>query len=67
MDPLLIDLDQAARTLCVGRNSIYKLIDSGDIKRVKVGRRALITTASLHAYVAREAGEHEARDSAPAQ
>ena len=31
---------------------VYKLIDTGSIQRVKIGRRAFITQASVDAFVA---------------
>lgn len=37
----------------VSRPKIYGLINDGEITRVKLGRRALITTKSLQGYVQR--------------
>lgn len=37
----------------IKRTTVYDLVDSGEIVRVKVGRRSMITRASLDAYVAR--------------
>lgn len=47
MDPLLISVQEAARTLSVGRTSIYQLIKSGELETMKLGRRRLITIQSL--------------------
>lgn len=37
----------------VGRTTVYALVKSGDLEAVKIGRRTLITAASIDAYVAR--------------
>ena len=37
----------------VSRTTIYKLVDSGELVRVNIGRRSFITTESLTAYVER--------------
>jgi hypothetical protein len=39
--------------LPIGKTSFYKLIKSGDLDKVKVGRRTLVTGESLHALVQR--------------
>lgn len=40
----------------LGRSTIYELVDAGELRRVKVGRRAFITAESVAAYVDRLAG-----------
>ncbi|BBY47646.1 hypothetical protein MARA_11140 [Mycolicibacterium arabiense] len=58
--PLLQNYAQAMVTLGhIGRSSLYELIDAGEITRVKIGRRAFITTASIAAYVDRLVGALE--------
>ena len=56
---LLLDYMEAAEKLSVGRTTIYSLTERGELKTVKIGRRALITADSLDAYVQRltEAGD----------
>ena len=44
-------IPEAAELLGVGRTSVYKLIDSGAIGTVTIGRRRLIPHADLVAYV----------------
>jgi excisionase family DNA binding protein len=39
--------------LGISRRAVYTLIDGGQLQRVKIGRRALVTADSLNAYVAR--------------
>jgi Helix-turn-helix domain len=36
----------------IGLTMVYKLIDSGSIQRVKIGRRAFITQESIDAFIA---------------
>lgn len=42
----------AAQALSLGRTSIYKLIREGRLETVKLGRRTLITVASIRALIA---------------
>lgn len=35
----------------ISRGKLYELIDEGHLRRVKVGSRTFITTASIDAYV----------------
>jgi excisionase family DNA binding protein len=50
--PLLISIDEAARLLSLGRTRIYELIDEDRLTAVKAGKRTLILTESMWAYVA---------------
>ncbi|MFI8776516.1 helix-turn-helix domain-containing protein [Brachybacterium paraconglomeratum] len=51
METLLVSVEDAARAIGGSRSTVYRLIDSGDLERVKIGRRALVTTESVRAYV----------------
>jgi excisionase family DNA binding protein len=51
--PLLLTIEDAARALAVSRPTVYRLIDSGALVRVKIGAAARVTAASVDAYVAR--------------
>lgn len=44
---LAIRISDAAKTLSIGRTTIYKLIDDGTLQTIKVGRRRLILTRSI--------------------
>lgn len=50
---LLVDVDEAARQLSVSRRFLEDRLYSGALPSVKVGRRRLIATADLVAYVDR--------------
>lgn len=53
--PIAVSVIQAARYLNLGRTKIYELIRSGDLKALKIGRRTLISMASIHALAKRAA------------
>lgn len=48
---LLVTIMEAASLLSVGRSTIYKLMNSGDLDVVKLGCSARITMASIRAIV----------------
>jgi excisionase family DNA binding protein len=50
-DRLLYHYDEVMHQLNIGRTTLYTLIDSGQLVKVSIGRRALITAESLTAYV----------------
>lgn len=51
METLLLPIDEVARVMGTSRATVYRLIAAGSLERVKVGRRALVTAASVRAYV----------------
>ncbi len=55
MEELLVSVEDAARALGVGRSLAYELIASGQLARVKLGRRTLVPVRALHEYVERMA------------
>jgi excisionase family DNA binding protein len=52
-DRVLYKPEDAASRLQVSRTTVYDLINSGDLVRVKVGRAARITSESVDGYIAR--------------
>lgn len=50
-DKLLVNIMEAANLLSVGRSTIYKLMNSGSLKVVKLGCSARITMDSIRALV----------------
>lgn len=52
--PLVHDIPEAAHWLRCGRSTVYRLIEAGEIKGIKIGRRRLVTHESLVAFVARQ-------------
>lgn len=51
MEKLLVSITDAAKALSLGRTSIYELMRSGELETRKMGRRRLITAASLRRLV----------------
>jgi len=47
MEPLLTTVNDAAQALSLGRTTIYVLINAGELETVKIGRRTLVTIASI--------------------
>lgn len=47
MDILLVSINEAAKALNLGRTSIYSLIKEGKLDTRKMGRRRMVTTASI--------------------
>lgn len=52
-DPVLLRVQDVARQLRVGRTKVYDLIDEGQLRRVKLGRVALVPATDVEALVAR--------------
>ncbi|QUL37807.1 helix-turn-helix domain-containing protein [Erythrobacter sp. JK5] len=51
MEVLLVSINEAATALNLGRTSVYKLIDEGKLESRKMGRRRMVTTASIRRLV----------------
>lgn len=51
---LVLDILEAAHLLRCGRSTIYKLLDGGHLTGIKIGRRRLVTYASVSAFVGRQ-------------
>ena len=44
-------INDAAKSLGIGRTKVYDLINTGKLKTVKIGRRTLIKVDSIHALL----------------
>ncbi len=51
-------IEEAAKALCLGRTTLYRLIREGKLKVIKVGKRTLISASELEAFLA-EGGTNE--------
>lgn len=51
--PLAFDKDAAAREIGVSRRTIERLIANGELESTRVGRRRLISTATLTKFLKR--------------
>ena len=47
-EPLAHSIDETARLLGLSRDTIHRLIRDGELARVKIGSRTLVTTRSMH-------------------
>jgi excisionase family DNA binding protein len=50
---LLLKVEQAAEKLGIGRTAAYRLIQSGDLTSVRIGRRRLVPATAPDEYVAK--------------
>jgi excisionase family DNA binding protein len=57
--PLLLTVNQAAQLLGIGRSTLYELIDTGDIRSVKVGASRRVPLKAVHEYIDGLLGDHE--------
>jgi excisionase family DNA binding protein len=51
MEVLAAPINDAARSLGIGRTKIYELIADGTLATIKIGRRTLVKTDSIRALV----------------
>lgn len=51
-EPLFLTIAETQHLLRVGRTYLYELIERGDIQRVKMGHKALITADSVRSFAA---------------
>ncbi len=54
MEPLALSINDTAKTLSLGRTSIYALIREGRLETIKIGRRTLIRSASVRRIMGSE-------------
>ncbi|HSW43084.1 MAG TPA: excisionase family DNA-binding protein [Patescibacteria group bacterium] len=52
----LLSVDEAARTLGIGRSMLYAEIAHGRLRSLRVGRRRLVPASAIATYVAAAAG-----------
>jgi excisionase family DNA binding protein len=61
LEPISVDIPEACRLTGVGRSKLYQLMDAGEIRSVKVGKRRLVPVASLREWLAKlETGTDQA-------
>lgn len=47
MKPITLTISAACRCIGIGQTKLYELINDGSLDAVKLGRRTLVTTASI--------------------
>lgn len=53
MEPITVTVADARKALGIGTTKLYELIGEGELPTIKLGRRTLIRTESLRAFVAK--------------
>ena len=56
MHKLTVSIPEAANILSLSRSTIYELMDTGELTKVKFGRRTCITVKSLRDAVTNRVG-----------
>ena len=49
--PDVLTPEEAMKVLCIGRNNIYKLLQSGSLKSLKIGKQYRIPKKSVQAFI----------------
>ena len=49
--PDVLTPEEAMKVLCIGRNKIYELLQSGRIKSLKIGKQYRIPKKSVQAFI----------------
>ncbi len=57
MEKLLLDVSEASALLSLGRVVTYRLIMSGELESLKVGRRRLVPRIAIERFVERQLAE----------
>ncbi|MEQ8441432.1 MAG: helix-turn-helix domain-containing protein [Alphaproteobacteria bacterium] len=55
IERLLVSVEEAGIALSVGRSTVWKLINSGNLQTRKIGRRRLVTVESVQSVAKRGA------------
>ena len=48
---IAVSIPEAAAMCGIGKSTVYRLIDSGKLRRKKLGKRALILVSDLEEYI----------------
>ena len=64
MGQTLCTVTEAAKVLRVGRTHAYKLIDDGELRCIRSGRRVLVPTDAIRDYIAKQLDAAKQTDAA---
>lgn len=53
--PELFTVEQAARSLSIGRSAVFELIRRGELHSITIGRSRRIPRTAIHEFIARRA------------
>ncbi len=51
MNPVLLTVEDAAQALALGRTKVYELVETGELRSVKIGRSRRIPVQALDEFV----------------
>jgi excisionase family DNA binding protein len=51
------DVEQARAVLRIGRNNFNRLLASGELKSIQIGRRRVVPVAAVDQFIARHMGD----------
>lgn len=51
MDPVTVTIPDAAKAIGIGTTKLYELINAGQLRTVRLGRRVLVPTESIRKLV----------------
>lgn len=57
IEPLAVTISDAARLIGCGRSKFYQLVQSKQIKILKLGRKSVVPLASLRAFLTAKSEE----------
>ena len=60
-EPSFITVDDAKKRLCLGTTAIYELINAGELRRVKIGRKTVFLASDIADFINRKVAEADAR------
>lgn len=63
-DTLMVSIKEAARLLGLSRPTIYALVNNGELKTRRIGRRRMIARSVLEAFVKRDHSTEEGETTA---
>lgn len=55
--PRFVDVDEAKRLLCLSTASIYNLMNAGQLRKIKLGRKTVFLQSDLDAFIERKVAE----------
>lgn len=50
-EPLLVSTQVAAELLGISQRTAIKLIDAGDLRSLKIGRRRMVPMSAVHEFI----------------
>ena len=54
MDKPLLDINEAAAALGLGRSKTYELVQKGQLRSIKIGRSRRIPTGAISAFISEQ-------------